>query len=283
VVKKLLTAVVAFRTTIPNCPSVITVFGCFRCFDFWINDLLLSIHVSVFRKRRKCATASMTAIYTNVTGLTTRTENVFSSPDLSDDLHTKAINFCGTVRPNKKGMTRDFGTELRLKRGDLKTRVRDDLTPTVRKDKRNMNMLTNMYCSPAEGNFCEHENTLKPAIVQDYNRHMGYVDKSDCIMNSYSISRRTWKWTKKLFFHHLDLSMLNSYILLTSCGSELTRDFRLTLVRDLIQEGGGCLDHRPPHGANQLLPQVNQHDLTFDTMNTGSQKEDDFAVACHEK
>jgi hypothetical protein len=56
----------------------------------------------------------------------------------------------------------------------------------------------------------------------------------------------------------LDLSVLNSYILLTSCGSKLThRDFRLTFVRDLIQEGGGCLDHRPPHGANQLLPPVN--------------------------
>jgi hypothetical protein len=101
-------------------------------------------------------------------------------------------------------------------------------------------MLTNINHSPAEGNFCgEYGNTLKPAIVQDYNKHMGYVDKSDRMTNSYSICRRTWKWTKKLFFHLLDLSILNSYILLTSCGSKLThRDFRLTLVRDLIQEGG---------------------------------------------
>jgi hypothetical protein len=60
----------------------------------------------------------------------------------------------------------------------------------------------------AEGNFCgdEHGNVLKPAIVQDYNRHMGYVDKSDGMTNSYSISRCTWKWTKKLFFHFLDLA-----------------------------------------------------------------------------
>jgi hypothetical protein len=32
VVRKLLTAVVAFGTTIPNCPSIITLFGCFQCF-----------------------------------------------------------------------------------------------------------------------------------------------------------------------------------------------------------------------------------------------------------
>jgi predicted nucleic acid binding AN1-type Zn finger protein len=57
--------------------------------------------------------------------------------------------------------------------------------------------------------------------------------------NSYSISRSTWKWIKKLFFHLLDLPVLNSYILLTSCGSKLTHhDFRLTLVRDVIQEEG---------------------------------------------
>jgi hypothetical protein len=41
VVRKLLTAVVTFRITIPNRPSVITLFGCFRCLDFRIKDLLL--------------------------------------------------------------------------------------------------------------------------------------------------------------------------------------------------------------------------------------------------
>jgi hypothetical protein len=85
-----------------------------------------------------------------------------------------------------------------------------------------------------------------------------------------------------LFFHLLDLSVLSSYILLTSCGSKLTHhDFRLTLVRVLIQKGGGgCLDQRTPHRADQLLPPVNRHDLTFDTLNTGPQKEDEFAAAC---
>jgi hypothetical protein len=64
---------------------------------------------------------------------------------------------------------------------------------------------------------------------------MGYVDKGDRMTNSYSISRRTWKWAKKLFFHLLDLTILNSHILLKSCGSNLShRDFRLTLVRNMV-------------------------------------------------
>jgi hypothetical protein len=81
--------------------------------------------MSVYLGRdRKYATASMTATHATVTGLTTRIENFrhklymdnfFSSPDLFDDLHTKVINCCGTIRQNRKEMPRDFGTKLTLK------------------------------------------------------------------------------------------------------------------------------------------------------------------------
>jgi hypothetical protein len=60
------------------------------------------------------------------------------------------------------------------------------------KDKRHVNMLMNMHHPPVEGNFCDkHGNTLKPVIIQikqDYNQHMGYVDKSDSMTDTYSIS-----------------------------------------------------------------------------------------------
>jgi hypothetical protein len=62
-------------------------------------------------------------------------------------------------------------------------------------------MLTNIYNVSAEGIFCnERGKAIKPQIVMDYNHHVGYVDKGDRMASSYSISRRTFKWTKKLFF-----------------------------------------------------------------------------------
>jgi len=57
---------------------------------------------------------------------------------------------------------------------------------------------------------------------------MGYVDKWDRISNSYSINRRTWKWTKKLFFYLFDLPIRNSYILFSSLG---VRKFRMAIFR----------------------------------------------------
>jgi hypothetical protein len=44
------------------------------------------------------------------------TWTIFSSPDLFNDLHTKAITCYGTVIQNQKRMPRDSGRKLRLNR-----------------------------------------------------------------------------------------------------------------------------------------------------------------------
>jgi 3-hydroxy-3-methylglutaryl CoA synthase len=63
------------------------------------------------------------------------------------------------------------------------------------------------------------------------------VDESDNMMNLTSLSD-SLKWTKKLFLHLLEFTILNNVIILASYGSKLSHQlFRLT-VRDLIQEAG---------------------------------------------
>jgi hypothetical protein len=115
-------------------------------------------------------------------------------------------------------MSKNFGHNMKLQKGDLKTQVKGNLTAVMWKDKQNVNILMNMHSSPSEGNFCvEHGKAVKLATA-----HMGYVDKSDRMTNSYCISRRTWKWTKKLFFNLLGLTILNSFIIFTSGGSKLS-------------------------------------------------------------
>jgi len=142
-------------------------------------------------------------------------DNFFSSPKLFDDLLKKQIYCCGTVSPNRKGMPQDLRPKTtKQKRGDIRIRTRVDLTPILWRDKRDICMLTKIHSAPAEGNFCnEGGKAIQLQIVMDYNHHMGYVDKGERMANSYSISWRTFKWTKKLFFHLLDLAILNSYIL----------------------------------------------------------------------
>jgi hypothetical protein len=63
-----------------------------------------------------------------------------------------------------------------------------------------MHKLTNTHNPPAEGDFCDEKgNALMTARVEDYNRHMGYVNKGDIMANSYTISFRTWRLKKNYF------------------------------------------------------------------------------------
>jgi hypothetical protein len=84
-------------------------------------------------------------------------------------------------------MSPDFGPQkLKLKRGDVRVRMRGGLTALVWKDRREVYMLTNMDPPPAEENFCDDRNCpVKPHIMDRYNQYMGYVDNSDRMANSY--------------------------------------------------------------------------------------------------
>jgi len=196
-------------------------------------------------KDRQHMAQHVTATHATVTELMRKIEGhshklymdiLFPSPELFDDLAKKQIYCCGTVRPNRRGMPQDLVPKtLKLKRVHIRVRTSADLTVILWWDKRDICLLMNIHNAPAEGNFYnEGGKAIKPQIVMDYNHHMGYVDKSDRIANSYSISCRTFKWMKKLFFRMLDLAILDSYILHSSCGGKKIshRDFQYTLMRN---------------------------------------------------
>ena len=124
-----------------------------------------------------------------------------------------------------------------------------------------MYILTNMHDLSVEVNFTQESGqALKPWVIEDYNAYMGCVDKSDRMVNSYGIARRTWKWTKKLFFHLTDMTILNAFLIDKSCGSKMThKNFHEILIRELIihsQEenvtANGISRGRPNPTASQL-------------------------------
>ena len=67
-------------------------------------------------------------------------------------------------------------------------------------DKRDICMLTNIHDVPAEGSCSEGGKAIKPQIVMDYNHHIRHGDKGDRMVDSYSITNWTSKWTKNCSF-----------------------------------------------------------------------------------
>jgi hypothetical protein len=89
---------------------------------------------------------------------------------------------------------------------------------------------------------------------------MGYVNKGDRIANSYSIIQRMWKWTKKYFFDLLDLTVLNSYIILPSCSSKIDhRKFHLALVQNMLEISA---KEPHPHSTPREKPNPQARQLT---------------------
>ena len=121
-------------------------------------------------------------------------------------------------------------------KGDIATRVRETLRAVRWKDRQDVYIMTNMNAPPVEGNFTqESAQAIKPRVVENYNAYMGFVDKSDRMVNSYGTARITWKWTKKLSFHLTDMTILNAFLIHKSCDGKMThKNFREILVRELI-------------------------------------------------
>ena len=216
--------------------------------------------------QRLLATQEMSATHGTVLELVRRVEGLghklytgsyFSSPALFDNLFRRKINCCGTVFSDRRGMPKDVSFRaIKAKKGDIITRVRGNQSIVCWKDKRDVYVLTTMPTPPVEGNFCDKSgHAVKPHVTEDYNIHMGYVDKLDRMVYSYRIARRTWKWTKKLFFHLTDMTILNAFLLHKTCGGKMThKRFRDVFIHNLITESheqnvnasGVCQGSRSP-------------------------------------
>ena len=113
-------------------------------------------------------------------------DNYFCSPDLFKDLlEERQINSCGTIRPNRKHFPKFQEKSIR---GKTYAKFSCGMTAIRWTDKRDVYMLTNMHKPPKLVNDTTgKEETSKLGIIQDYNKHMGYVDLSHRMAISYSL------------------------------------------------------------------------------------------------
>lgn len=66
---------------------------------------------------------------------------------------------------------------------------------------------------------------------------MGYVDQSDMFLSLYKVNRKSRKWWHRLFWHFLDLSVVNAFIIYrdrTTAKSLCLKPFRLSVASGLI-------------------------------------------------
>ena len=80
---------------------------------------------------------------------------------------------------------------------------------------------------------------IKPAAVLDYNKYKTGVDRSDQMMSYYSCERKTIKWWKKLFFHLVNLVVVNAHNLHNKTSKKESRwKFSMKVTEGLLNSAG---------------------------------------------
>lgn len=176
-------------------------------------------------------------------------DNYFNSVQLMRDLLQRGVYACGTVRSNRKDLSKIQINEKDMMRGESQYKS-SYLGVTWLKwkdmDKRVVTLLSIFHNGSYEGlvgrrnKFGGLEEVVCPEMVIDYNTRMGCVDRADQLKSYYEISRKSKKFWHRLFFHFLDLVTVNSFILfnvrqlhLGGTGMNL-KDFRLAVVAGLL-------------------------------------------------
>lgn len=95
------------------------------------------------------------------------------------------------------------------------------------KDNKNVSLLSN-YCGSLPYTKVKRFDRKKkqnvevkcPDLVMEYNRFMGGVDLLDSLIGQHKITMRTKKWYMWLFYHMLDMTIINAWLLYKSVQKE---------------------------------------------------------------
>ena len=170
-------------------------------------------------------------------------DNFYTSPTLCKRLFTLGFGSCGTVRLDRRGIPVTF-KQATPNKGDITTYQDGNILGLKWKDKRYVSVLSTLHDdSMVSKQRCTRQATggveivQKPAVIEDYNRYMGGVDKSDQLVTYYGF-RRSKKWWNLPFIHLIELAMVNAYALYcynTPKNERLTHlGFRLAVATSLL-------------------------------------------------
>lgn len=75
-----------------------------------------------------------------------------------------------------------------------------------------------------------------PKIAKEYNAHMGGVDLMDSYLGRYKIRTKSRKWYIRLFYHMIDMAVINSWVLYRKKTSKhISRGFQIRPCGDFVQ------------------------------------------------
>ena len=180
-------------------------------------------------------------------GHTIYCDNYYTSPALFLKLTQLGFGCCGTVKYVSKGLPEIANPKKnKLKKGDAPIfHSKAGQLCISWFDKKCVNVLTTVgncttmnkrvRCRHGENG---HRKVIKPNSIDDYNKFMGGTDLADQLFQYYNQGHRSVKWWKRVFFHLLEVCMVNAHIVYASIPDNVkltSLKFRQAVIRGLLE------------------------------------------------
>lgn len=181
-------------------------------------------------------------------------DNYYTSLQLISYLANRGIFSLGTIRRNRIPDSK-LPSEVDIKkwkRGDSCEHlgvVNDiDISTTVWKDNKTVVLASSFAGEAPIGTVRRYEKSNKemiqascPFVIQEYNKHMGGVDLLDSFLGRYHIKIRSKKWYLRIFYHLLDVTMVNAWILYKRVAAQRSENTSLLTLSQFRIEVATCL------------------------------------------
>eukprot|EP00731_Ephydatia_muelleri_P013715 Em0007g1025a len=145
-------------------------------------------------------------------------DNFYTSPQLCKALLTRGFGSCGTVRLDRKEIPDSFKRTV-IQTGEVAYYKDGHVLGLKWKDKRVVSLLTTIHDESMVTKSRRMKGAPngiqvidKPYGIDEYNKYMGGVDKAGQLVQYYGYNNFSKKWWKRVFFHMLDVTLVNAYI-----------------------------------------------------------------------
>ena len=192
-------------------------------------------------------------------------DNSIQAPHFSDLLQVEVVA-TGTLNTNHKGVPKEvieiknYVDKLPRGTGYYLRNNGSDITYFVWRDTKTVTVASTAFPAHSENTVARRikdpvtglsgtKDVPCPLMLETYNKSMGGVDKSDQLISYHKISRRTKKYWKTIFFHYIDIAVVNSHVLynfvcLQQAKKPVSENvFRDKLILDIISFYG--VEKRP--------------------------------------
>lgn len=186
-------------------------------------------------------------------------DNFYTSVKLVKDLFLAGTPSTGTAAENRKGFPDSMkkGSEWakKLDRGSMRwerdgvclaQQWKDNRPVTILSSIENANDFIRVERNEKVDNQWTRREVRQPKAISNYNKYMNGVDRSDQLLSKSNALQKCMRWWKTLFFHMIDVAVINGYILFelhraANPDNEMLRrpkkfsvgEFREELVRQL--------------------------------------------------